>query len=630
MKKGPASLFLMGVVSLLILVGACSSPDELAHPGEYPRSQTLYMGGHVWDAPRNFNPLNSWPVTWPATANSNLLFETLFAFNINSGQLEPLLGREWSLSEDLLVVSLHDRARWNDGRSVTNDDVLYTFHLHRQYPTLFSDVWDHINDMFVLEETGQIVFELCTEDYNPLVVKDALATVPILPGHVYAPLENAARTTVEQQGGRGEDQFAKDVLSKLQSFENLDRPVGSGPYTVIEATESRVGLVRIPTYWGNDVLYEGRQAGPKYIVHPIYESNREYNDALRCGDIDVSSTFSQNIEEMRSDGVGTWFDEEPYYVPGSIPSLVVQHLPEDVLQYRGESLPAGWTKNVLQDRVFRRVVDMAIDREAIRSEAMHSYAPPIHPGYIISHDMPTGNIEGTYFSVDDAHAAASYYYEEDHGRSLAAARRKLREAGYEWSSEENLISPVGDTVYQLRVTCPAGWTDWEDAVEIAVANMQEVGIPAEAVFINEGEYWEALARGDFDFIVKTPQANQVPSLPWSRFESALASSSVVPVGEWASGNEGRYVHSGMDSLLKRIPAISSDEELAEAYEKLNRIFMEEVPLIPLMYRPSVFYQFTTTYWSGFPTHNDGKGISPQNLNVGSAVKGLWELYPTER
>ncbi|MGM0461250.1 MAG: ABC transporter substrate-binding protein [Fibrobacterota bacterium] len=625
---GRNSVLYLCLSLIVMFLSACENMSTDGQAITVEREEALYIGGHIWAEPDNFNPLNSWPVTWPATANSSLLYEPLFGYNVNSGQMEPILGREWSLSGSLLIVELQDQAFWSDGTPLTNDDVLYSFGIHDRFDTHYSYIWRHINDMDVIEETGQLVFELDTENYNPLVVKDAVSTVPIIPEHVFGPIEDAAYERFSQDSDLDDADLDAKVLEELRSFKNIDDPIGSGPYTVAEVNSRRVVLSRVEKYWGNDVLYDGRKPAPKYIVHPVYESNSEYNHALIQGDLDVTSTFFPQIDAVREEEIGTWFEEEPYYIPGSIPSLLINHGEE--YWHDSADIPAGKTKRVLQDSSFRRAVDIAINRRKIREKAIYNYSPELRPGYIINHDMPTGNLEGKYYSTEDARAISPHYFiesdQEFSEKNIPAARETLIEAGYYWVDDSVLITPDDVPVAPLKITCPSGWSDWETAVEIVVEGMSMAGIPVESNFINEGSYWETLARGHFDFIVKTPQANQAPSLPWSRFESALSARDLVEQGQWASRNEGRYDNPRMDSLIARIPRIMDDAQREDAYGRLNRMFMREVPAIPLMYRPSVFYQFNTHIWKGFPTYDDGKGISPQNMNVGASVQGLWELY----
>ena len=62
---------------------------------EYPRSETLYIGGFDWAPPSTFNPLDYDP-NFPIDGNVRLMYETLVTYNQLSGELEPMLA-DWYL-----------------------------------------------------------------------------------------------------------------------------------------------------------------------------------------------------------------------------------------------------------------------------------------------------------------------------------------------------------------------------------------------------------------------------------------------------------------------------------------------------------------------------------------------------
>ena len=106
----------------------------------------------------------------------------------------------------------------------------------------------------------------------------------------------------------------------------------------------------------------------------------------------------------------------------------------------------------------------------------------------------------------------------------------------------------------------------------------------------------------------------------------MSSVSLKPTGEEAFANQGRYKNDDADKLLLKIPAITNEKELVEAYRALNRIFMETIPVLPVMYRPTQYYQFSTKHWTNFPTEEDPYA-PPQSLVVAAGVKGLWKITP---
>jgi len=51
----------------------------------------------------------------------------------------------------------------------------------------------------------------------------------------------------------------------------------------------------------------------------------------------------------------------------------------------------------------------------------------------------------------------------------------------------------------------------------------------------------------------------------------------------------------------------------DAYDLLDKIFMENAVDIPLVYRPLNFYEFNTTFWRSFPAEDDPS--APPTLQV---------------
>jgi len=124
------------------------------------------------------------------------------------------------------------------------------------------------------------------------------------------------------------------------------------------------------------------------------------------------------------------------------------------------------------------------------------------------------------------------------------------------------------------------------------------------------------------------------STPWSRFEVIMSSRNFRPVGQRMQNNTGRWNDPNspeyialVDSLLQAIPLMNDEEEIKEAYTVLNRIYMQEQPTLPVVYRPEEYYAFSTKYWTNFPTENNP--YAPPRMPVASAgTRILWEIVPT--
>jgi len=600
MKKhvvGCNVLIVAAVVAIAVLSGCQGQKGSTTQKGISPendtitREQTLYVGGFQWGPPSSFNPLAISPA-WPITGNVNLLYEALFGFDLLDGSLKGVLGESFRIEGDTLEVVLNKAAKWNNGDKVTVDDVVFSYELHKKYTTHFSNTWNFITDIRKKDET-HVVFLLSSVNRNLLVLRDIIASVQIVPQKIIGALEKKAFDDVAAEAGTAPSN--SDVLSKIREFTNDQNPVGSGPYTLKSYSSSDIVLRRVDSYWGN-ALHGGNMPAPKFIVHRAFESNDKFNQALRSGELDISQTFCPKIWEDSVNGVGTWFDHEPYYIPGIIPALLM-----------------SVTKKPFSDVAFRQAVAHAIDYEKIRTEAMYGYSPALQPGLIV----PFGS-EKAFFSQTDAATFGKLF-------DPAKSKELLKSAGYTWdkSGMLNLKNSKGELV-TLYASCPAGWTDWEATIKIAVEGMRAIGINVKEQFL-EYPVWDSnLKNGLFDFTMKTPLPEQAPSLPWSRFDQVMSSHNLLPVGEVMFLNEGRYQNAKADLLLKKIPALTDAGQAANAYRELNQLFMNEMPIIPLMYRPWFFYQFSTKYWTNFPTEKNPYA-PPQCLMVGAGVRGLWGI-----
>jgi peptide/nickel transport system substrate-binding protein len=557
----------------------------------FPRSQTLYVGGFQWGAPSSFNPLAITPA-WPITGNMNLIYEALFGFDLLDGSLKGILGKSFEFHGDVLQVILNENARWHTGAPVTADDVIYSYNLHKKYTTYFSNTWKYITEINKISDY-EVQFVLSKDNRNPLALRDIIASLQILPQKIMGALEKDAFDKVAAEAGTAPSNA--DVLNKIREFKNDIKPVGSGPYTLKTYTDDKIVLQRVDGYWGN-ILYGGKDAAPRYIIHQAFGSNDSFNLALREGKLDLSQTFFPKIWEGFSNGVGTWYASEPYYIPGIVPALLM-----------------SVTKKPFNDVNFRRAVAHAIDYTKIRIEAMYGYTPELKPGLIV----PFGS-EKELYSDKDAVAFGKLY-------DPKKARAILKAAGYTWNANGmlNLTNAKGEPL-TLFATCPAGWTDWEATIKIAVEGMRAIGIDVKEQFL-EYQVWDNnLKNGLFDFTMKTPHPLQAPSLPWSRFDQVMSSHDLLPVGEVMFYNEGRYKNPQADSLLKEILEIIDPEKFKKTYQTINQLFMREMPVIPLMYRPWLFYQFSTKYWTNYPTEQNPYA-PPQCLMVGAGVRGLWGI-----
>ena len=525
---------------------------------EYPRNETLYVGGFDWSPPATFNPLDPDP-NFPSDGNIRLMYESLLAFNQLTGKLDPMLADSYSQTDSSITVHLNSQAKWNNGEKITTEDVIYTFKMDSILPTAHHNNWKYIKTI-TDDGDNHISFHL-TENKNPLMVLNAIAA--------------SHGKSVAQVALRWLTQRGIVAIPKSTHRERMEQNLNVFDFTLTDEEMAR-------------------------IIHPIYDKNDNFNNAMTRGNLDVSSIYLPRIWEKAKDSIRAWSREEPYQLPATITALVV-----------------AVTKEPFNNVSFRRALAHSIDFDKIKARALSNYTPAMQPGFI----LPFG-LEKKYFNKEDADEFGYSYNTEK-------AREILSEAGYSWNADGKLLDKKKKPIRDITIECTQGWNDWVETINVVVESFAEIGITATPKIVDYAIWDSDLRRGTFDLAMKTPPTEHSVANPWNRFYQMLSTISYKPVGEETFVNQGRFQNEDINILLKEIPTITNEDSLVQAYRELNKLFMETVPVLPLMYRPSTFYQFSTKHWTNFPTA-ENPYAPPSNLIVAAGVSALWEIVPVDQ
>ena len=544
-------------------------------PGELPRTQSLFVGGWQWGPPTSFNPLAGAGAAWPASGSFEYLYESLFGFNLLTGGLQPILGRELRWPDRLTaVVTLQPDASWQDGTRLGAEDVVYTLELARRHGEIpYSTLWDHVAEARALDP-NTVELRLHPARINPGAVRAALAGIPILPRHIWQQVERSQPSLLE--------------------YDNLE-PVGSGPYRLVEHSPERIVLARHDEHWGRAVFGLPR---PRYLVHPIFKSNDGGNLAFQRGEVDLSQQFVPQIWLMsqRHDlPVGTWFNREPFYVSGSMPMLFIN------VHRRPFDHPS-----------LRRALAYAIDYAQIARTAMSRYSAPARSSLV----LPRG-AEGPLFDEANVRAHGWTYDQRAATTILEGELHAVRGA------DGIYRLPDGTRLGPFTVQTPFGWTDWMTSLQIVSQSANDVGIDIQIEFPEAPVVTSRMENGDFDLALWYVSGVS-PASPWQRFRDVLDDRGVPGPGEPAYWNFNRYRNPEVAPLLDRAAAAESLDDQRSLYAQLDRIFMRDVPAIPLVYRPLEFYQYNESVWTGFP--NATNPAAPP-MHSGAGVRALYLIEP---
>lgn len=576
-KKKVLRSTLIMLVIISFLVGIAVNQYSTNATVRMTRSNTLYVAGLQWGPPTTFNPFNP-NVQWPIQGGGGrilYIYETLFSYNLATGKLDPILAekKQWTDNTTLLVI-LRKGTRWQDGKALTSQDVAYTINLGKKLSLYYSSIWDYITECTVKNDRT-IQIKLNPKKPHKAMVEDYLTRISIVPKHIWESIEKKNAITTEP---------------------NL-KPVGSGPYKLLNYNQSQIVLIRDDNYWG--IKYFGKPA-PVYIVHPIFKSNDAGNLAFEKGQVDLSQQFCPQIWKMweqKKLPVGTWYKNAPYHVPAMIPSLII-----------------NVNKKPLNNVLVRKALAYAINYPKIAETAMSRYSITVVSSLII----PSGLPESKYFNKSDVE---KYGWKYDPKKAVEILEKKLKAKK---GKDGIYVLPDGTRLGPITLECPYGWTDWMTALEIVAESARKVGIDIRTSYPEAPVVFEHRDNGNFDIILWLPGPGYGPAHPWLRFRDVFESRGVPPAGQVAYWNWGRYKDPEAEKLLDEAMVTQDEKKITEIYRKLNIKFMQNVPIIPLMYRPYEFYEYNETYWTGFP--NEKNPVAPPQQS-NSGIQILYKIKP---
>lgn len=569
-------------LAILMLLSAmtAASAETLT---EYPREETMYLFMGMGALPSTLNPLVAGESGWPTgTSIQLLLYETPFMMNMLTGELEPLVCDSYTVNDDhSITVKVNEKAHFNDGTPCTAKDIVYAYNLGAKYALNWSDYWTNIESVEAMDDTTFIIKQKADAINTPNVL-DSLQIVTVLPEHIWSKVEEDA---------------GYDIM-KIREFLNLDNPVATGCYKIHNITETGVYMIRDDNYWGVERF--GKLPTPKYLANLIYKSNDLLAVALENNEVDFAQAFIPAINEMsaRNPKVGTYYSEPPYHLEGGMVTAVF-----------------NMTVPGLDNVDVRRAIAYAINYDMVGQLAMSGYTKEVVPLLAL-----TNGVEDKYIDKD---ALSDLFWSYD----VAKANEILDGIGAARGADGIRVLPDG-TRLSFTIQSGYGWTDWNAACEVVAQSCRDAGIeiicemPESAVFMSNRQ------TGDFEITLNIPGENPRPSQPWFRYRDILSSDFLAPIGEIAFGNLGRYENAEASALVDKLPNATEEAELIELHTEINRIYLEDVPLIPIMYRPFQFYEFNETYWTGFPTADNGSEIPPM-LDRGAGLRTFFAVEPAK-
>jgi peptide/nickel transport system substrate-binding protein len=316
-------------------------------------------------------------------------------------------------------------------------------------------------------------------------------------------------------------------------------PVCAGPYKFVE----RVQQDRMVFEKFADYWNKDNIHIDRVVFLPIVDATVRLAN-LKSGGLDlIERVLATDIKDVRAD-----------------PKLVLSTAPE--LGYQGLTINIGNDKAkgpLSQSAKVRQALDLSIDREAINQVVFNGeftpgnqWVSPTHPYYQKAFPI--------------------------HGRDIAKAKALLKEAGVSLPVTVDYMVPKG--------------TEYEAVAQVVQSMAAEAGFDIKVRVVEFATTFKQAQAGEF----------QVFQINWSgRIDPD--GNSYIFMRSKAPQNDGGYSNPEADKLMEEGRATSNVEERKAIYAKLNKILLDDLPIIYIYHRTLLIAH--TTKLQGYKQMPDG-------------------------
>ncbi len=555
----------IGTIALAAVIGLFSSFAQAAPqhaiamhgdvkygPGfknfDYADPKAVKGGSVRLSALGTFDNLNPYILKGTSAIGLGRVFETLA-----TGSLDEAFSRYGLLAESIEVpedrswvaFTLRPEARWQDGKPVTVEDVIFSLKIlktkgHPFYRSYFAN-------LAKAEKTGprrvKITFSGGQNRELPLIAGE----LPILAKHYW----------------QGRD-FSKTTL---------DPPLGSGPYKVKSLEPGRsITYERVKDYWGENLAVNAGQNNFDQIRYDYYRDGTVALEAFKAGNYDFR-------EENISKNWATAYD-----TPAVKSGLIKK---EEIRNERPTGMQAfvfNTRRGLFKDSRVRQALGYAFDFEWTNKNLFYGQYTRTKSFFsnseLASTGLPDKNelkiLEPLRGRIPDEVFTKPYTPPRSDGSgniraNLRQALSLLRQAGWTVKNRMLVNAKTGAPFeFEILLSQPI----WERIALPFVRNLKRLGITARVRTVDSAQYQKRVEQFDFDMIVDSFGQSLSPGNEQRDYWTSAAAKSV------GSRNTIGISDPAIDTLVDLVVSSSTREELVSRTRALDRVLLWSYFVIP--------------------------------------------------
>jgi microcin C transport system substrate-binding protein len=516
-------------------------------------------GGRVrqW-ALGTYDSLNPFPVKGSAAVGLRLIYDTLMLQSPDEPGTSYGLVAEWiSYPADFswATVQLRKEARFNDGKPITPEDVIFSFEMLKK---VSPNIALYFKNVARAEKTGenQVTFQFDIKGNRELPV--IIGDLQILPKHFY-----------EAVGANGEP---RDVGKST-----LEIPLTSGPYRIKEVDAGRsITYERVKDWWAKDLPVGKGQWNLDEIRYTYFRDRVPAFEAFKSGQLDYWPESSAKSWATAYD-----FDAvmKGLIKREKLPTKTVSSMQTFAFNIR---------RPQFQDPRVRRAFSLAFDFEWANKnlfydqyQRLESYfdnselkAPPLPHGRELELlETVKNQIPPEVFTTHWRNPAN--LTPEDARRHLSQAAKLFAEAG--WTPKNGVLTNAQGS--ELNAEFLLVQPDFERIVLPFKTALEKLGVKASVRIIDTSAYQRRHDTFDYDIIVASFPQSESPGNEQREFWGTEAA------GKEGSRNLVGIKNPAIDTLVDHIILAKDRDDLVAATHALDRVLLWNYYVVPQWHFP---------------------------------------------
>jgi microcin C transport system substrate-binding protein len=451
-----------------------------------------------------------------------------------------------------VIYRLRSEARWHDGKSVTPDDVIFSFEALKKYSPMYSAYYRHI---VKCEQVGERDVKFTFDAPGNRELPSIAGEIIVLPKHWWE--------GTDAQGNK------RDI-----SATTLEIPLGSGPYRVREFVAGRsLVLERVKDYWGKDLPVSIGQYNFDELRYEFFRDDLPAREAFKADQIDWM--MERSAKEWAT----------AYNFPAVNEKRVLKELFAANSVGRMQGFAFNLRRPLFQDVRLRRAFNYAYDFEEMNRQLStgeyhrdNSFFDGIPD--LMSSGLPQGEELEILETVRDKVPPELFttpYQNPVNGNpenvrnNLREATRLLKEAGFE-IKDRRLTDAKGDPVTVEILSADPGM---ERIALFYKPSLERLGVTVNLRTVDSVQYENRVQRS-FDFDLTTVVWAQSIS-PGNEQRDFFGSSAADRPG---SRNIPGIKNPAVDALIDRIIFAKSRAELVAACKAMDRVLLWNAYVVP--------------------------------------------------